>query len=1259
MTAEREDRLGRLCEELEQALAAGESLDLPRIAKRFDVAEADVDRAIAALQVMQGALAEDQLTSAADLKPPELPDDYELLGELGRGGMGIVYRAHQKSLDRDLAVKVLRPGDLMFGEAVQRFEREAKSLARLRHRHIVSVHEVGNVDGFVYFTMDLIDGRTLAERLREAPMTTAQTVRLLLQVTSAIAYAHGKSVMHRDLKPANILIDQDEDAFVVDFGLARDLGAAGGATLTGQMLGTPAYMSPEQALGDSDRIGETSDVYALGAVLYECLTGRAPFAGLPLAQLMHAVIEHEPDAIRRHNPRVPLDLQIICEKAMQKNPVERYATVQALAEDLERFSIGQAILARPRTFWSHSARFVRRNRRAIMGAGVPALLLLACAWWFVMPAVMRGRTGALAERLYASGSSQGAVAAYRDAYADMEPGAMPWAVRVRYLQALIDEACRLYVNGSGPDASSADTLVDEAKRVRGDVSGHSYYDEIEDASEDLFDAWRFELYRLEPLVGRTHLSHNLDLEMYLERVESRDQEVAREADLVCVLWSVKLQLHDAGLSKRQREAVLTLLPVAARLPSQFKDRLNWIARGCWLAAPLNYIDLPFLQGLIDIVSDRSVPDEQRKDAACLFHKCGYMPFLTKALVVESPRGTRHEFSIEDADLAWLLQAWNELRDVDRLDQYRRRVDAVVDRFAAIEYAQDGSNSRAGRDLTIWIKDHTACAARGREAIVTWWQENRGADPRALLLRGLKGNATLADLTIDDLIERLRVYYEAPHAHHLLALRVDEHVPVPFLGEWNRSQVVVKWQRALNRLAVKLRTLRVATFAMIDGAVVPRLVGSHQQALGDNDVIEWAYPVQGEMPFVDASVAWRHWRNENRGPQLVKGKAVLSWQNSEPRLNVSSFLHGVMSADVQQSVSYGGDADINDGHVGFLGGAGLRGRGGYASYEYFTVATMRPVTQDDRVWTIEDWMAAFAETLDFIGSGQNNPAVNHAKHVAFATFFSMSHKLERLKQFDATLAQRSTSDYLLFIRKASRLLAGDEDAIDYDTSSSWYGHSSEFLDVGFWARLAAVTPSKKLRDHAFEQLQKFELDAGLLRTFASNEELAPHLPEWLATQAATAPTRLAGWFMACWRQLLALFAHVAGIVLGICLMRRGIGWRRRISIYLLVPAGLLLPFWSVGFAGQEWNPQWLGHAVHVLGVWAFCWRATRGIAWQVVALFWTGTTVAYVTGNLDQPFIVWSVAVFAVLTMSSHKNMVLVPPTSRSHEHAADRAATTS
>lgn len=415
MSSDRDERLGRLGEELAAALAAGAAIAPAAFAARFEVTTAEVAAAVRALQALDLSLGEEAEVGSPELPAPRLPDDYQLLGEVGRGGMGVVYRAHQRSLGRDVAVKVLRPGDLVFGAALRRFRAEARSLARLRHRHIVSVHDLGeSEDGTLWFAMDLIDGGTLADELaRVRRFLPSRAVRTVRQVASAVVHAHAQGIVHRDLKPQNVLLDAQGDAFVVDFGLARDSAAAGTRTMTGELLGTPAYMSPEQASGQGDRIGEASDVWALGALLYELLTGRGPFAGKPLHETIRAILEDEPIAPQRLDPRIPGALAAISLKALRKRPEDRYATALAFAEDLERFASGHPVAARPPGPLPVLAAALRRRARGL-GLALLAVCatLLAVQLW--LPSLRRGELLAAAERLCADGRPAAAVAAVQD-----------------------------------------------------------------------------------------------------------------------------------------------------------------------------------------------------------------------------------------------------------------------------------------------------------------------------------------------------------------------------------------------------------------------------------------------------------------------------------------------------------------------------------------------------------------------------------------------------------------------------------------------------------------------------------------------------------------------------------------------------------------------------------------------------------------------------------------------------------------------------
>lgn len=361
-------------------------------------------------RAIEGTTLERERSRQLELPAPELPEDYEVRGEIGRGGMGVVYRVHQRSLERDVAVKVLMPGELRFAQALDRFRREAKSLAKLRHRHIVAIHDVGEVGGSLFYSMDLIEGGSLAERLADGPLAPAPTLRIMRQITSAVAYTHGAGLVHRDLKPANVLLDEEGDAFVVDFGLASDTAWERGLTSTGHVLGTPDFMSPEQARGEREAIGEASDIYALGAILYVCLTGVAPFGSLPIADKIHAVVYESPRAPRKRNPKVPRDLETICLKAMAKRPDERYATARALLEDLERFDEGRSIRARRARWWQVGRRAVRRHARELVAGALVGLTALALSWMSGAgraEALFKERLGA-AERLLDAGEARAA-----------------------------------------------------------------------------------------------------------------------------------------------------------------------------------------------------------------------------------------------------------------------------------------------------------------------------------------------------------------------------------------------------------------------------------------------------------------------------------------------------------------------------------------------------------------------------------------------------------------------------------------------------------------------------------------------------------------------------------------------------------------------------------------------------------------------------------------------------------------------------------
>jgi serine/threonine-protein kinase len=284
--------------------------------------------------------------------------NYELLGELGRGGMGVVYKARQRDLDRIVALKMILGNHLASEEQVRRFHTEARAIARLRHPHIVQVYESGQVQGQHYFAMEYVEGQGLDQRLRNGPLAAEDAVRQLLPVVAAVAELHRHGILHRDLKPANILLGPGGRPVLADFGLAKLRDADHRLTCSGAIVGTPSYMAPEQAAGKE--VGPASDVYSLGAILYEMVTGRPPFrASTPLDTLVQ-VLEGEPTLPRLVRPEIPRPLELVCLKCLEKAREGRYPDASALHAELERFLNGDAVGAQPQGL---AQRFVRWTRR--------------------------------------------------------------------------------------------------------------------------------------------------------------------------------------------------------------------------------------------------------------------------------------------------------------------------------------------------------------------------------------------------------------------------------------------------------------------------------------------------------------------------------------------------------------------------------------------------------------------------------------------------------------------------------------------------------------------------------------------------------------------------------------------------------------------------------------------------------------------------------------------------------------------------------
>jgi TolB-like protein/Flp pilus assembly protein TadD/predicted Ser/Thr protein kinase len=314
--------------------------------------------------------------------------DYELVEVIGRGGQGVVYRARQKSLNRTVALKVIGLGHWATEGHLKRFRREAEAAASLDHSGIVPIYEVGERDGSCYFSMKLVEGGQLDEVAKREPMPIRRAVELIAKVAHTVHYAHEHGILHRDIKPGNILLDQKGEPHLTDFGLARLVETESTVTRTLEVLGTPSYMAPEQAVGNNHAVSSVTDVYGLGAVLYQLLTGQPPFAGGTTYETVKLLLDTEPRQPRALNATVDRDLSTICLKCLEKDPKRRYSSALALATDLERWLKGLPTVARPVSPPARIWRWSRRNPK-LVATGAAGLLIGGAAIWLFREELLR------------------------------------------------------------------------------------------------------------------------------------------------------------------------------------------------------------------------------------------------------------------------------------------------------------------------------------------------------------------------------------------------------------------------------------------------------------------------------------------------------------------------------------------------------------------------------------------------------------------------------------------------------------------------------------------------------------------------------------------------------------------------------------------------------------------------------------------------------------------------------------------------------
>jgi serine/threonine-protein kinase len=411
--SEHEERLEEVLAAYLEAVDAGQRPDQPEWLARYPDLAADLAKffanqeQVAQLAAPLRAMAPPELPAsaaeAATIGPAaEAPvppgakvryfGDYELLEEIARGGMGVVYRARQISLNRDVALKMILANQFASPADVQRFHIEAEAAAQLDHPNIVPIYEIGEHDGQHYFSMKLIEGLDLAHSREALQKDLKSAARLIATVARAVHHAHQRGILHRDLKPANVLLDVHNQPYVSDFGLAKLARSDGSLTQAGAIVGTPSYMPPEQAAGKKG-LSTAADVYSLGAILYDLLTREPPFRGPTTLDILLQVMEKEPTAPSALNPRIDHDLETICLKCLRKEPERRYASAEALAEDLDRWVRGEPIQARPVGTLERTWKWIKRHPQMALvytGAGllryglVMILILMLCngwGWW--------------------------------------------------------------------------------------------------------------------------------------------------------------------------------------------------------------------------------------------------------------------------------------------------------------------------------------------------------------------------------------------------------------------------------------------------------------------------------------------------------------------------------------------------------------------------------------------------------------------------------------------------------------------------------------------------------------------------------------------------------------------------------------------------------------------------------------------------------------------------------------------------------------
>jgi tetratricopeptide (TPR) repeat protein/predicted Ser/Thr protein kinase len=513
---------------------------------------------------------------------PDVPG-YEVLSELGHGGMGVVYKARQVSLNRSVALKVLLAGPRAGARGLSRFQSEAEVLARLQHPNIVQVYEVGEHEGRAFFAMEYVAGASLSAHIAGTPRPAREAARLVADLARAMHFAHERGVVHRDLKPQNVLLTPDGTPKIGDFGLAKQLDSDGGQTRTGDVMGTPSYMAPEQAAGKGKLVGPATDVYALGAILYEMLTGRPPFRAGTDWETVLQVLHDDPAAPRVLNRTVPRDLETVCLKCLRKAPAERYASALALADDLRRFLDGKPVIARRVTPWERALKWAKRRPTAA------ALLALAA-----MTAV--GLTVGLWQRAAAERRRQGEARAEARAGLERARAAFAggdWQAAQSHLESVLARAAA---------ERSLDDLRPAAEGLLAEARGRQYEAEtyrefVRHSDEALFHGLS-SLSQEALLTGMDAAAHRRAAEGTAREAlalaglaadgdgdwapDPRFRDPARRAEMTARCCALLLVLADAAARRPATEA---------ERPAAYREALRLVGRAARVSPPTRALPL--------------------------------------------------------------------------------------------------------------------------------------------------------------------------------------------------------------------------------------------------------------------------------------------------------------------------------------------------------------------------------------------------------------------------------------------------------------------------------------------------------------------------------------------------------------------------------------------------------------------------------------------------------------------------------------------